>query len=192
MKRRRFLAVIFGVIVLSACLVLITDSARAAPKDKNVGTPTQNWDENLSGTARFTVLSAFNNAAVRDNNTGLVWEQAPEAATHQWDSAGVKCVNRKVGNTRGWRLPSVAELVSLIDPSLPAPFVPLVATGGVFTGVQPAFFYWSTTTRADTLVAAWGVSFEESEGTLGAASSHSKTDSNQIWCVRGPMQESVY
>jgi len=43
----------------------------------------------------------------------------------------------------GWRLPSVVEVAGLIDPSLPAPFVP----GTVFTGVRSAL-YWSATTPA--------------------------------------------
>jgi hypothetical protein len=35
----------------------------------------QKWDKNLSSTSRFTILSEFNEAAVRDNNTGLVWDE---------------------------------------------------------------------------------------------------------------------
>ena len=65
-----------------------------------------------------------------------------------WFVTTSSCVNKNVGGTRGWRLPSVTELVSLIDPTLPAPFVPV----SVFTGVRP-FFYWSASTDAGSLPA---------------------------------------
>ena len=42
MKRRRFLTVTVGVMALSVGLILMTDSAGAAPKDKSGGNPTQN------------------------------------------------------------------------------------------------------------------------------------------------------
>lgn len=83
-----------------------------------------NWDHNFPSTSRFTILSEFNNEAVLDNNTGLVWERTPDNSSLNWASAISFGVGKAVGGTRGWRLPSIVELVSLIDPSLPAPFVP--------------------------------------------------------------------
>ena len=88
-------------------------------------------DKNLPSAARFAILHDFNNEAVRGNNTGLVWERAPDNTLLNWAAAANLCANKVVGGTRGWRLPSVVELVSLIDPSLPAPFVPT----NVFTNV---------------------------------------------------------
>ena len=54
-----------------------------------------------------------------DNNTGLVWEQSPvhDHAPPTWSEARTQCFDKNVGGTRGWRLPSVPELASLIDPS---------------------------------------------------------------------------
>ena len=90
------------------------------------GNHTLRWDTNHPSASRFT--TAFP-GAVLDKNTGLVWEQAPDATVRVWSSisqplgARNYCVNKNVGGTRGWRLPSMAELESLIDPTLPAPFV---------------------------------------------------------------------
>jgi hypothetical protein len=67
----------------------ITPSAAAPPvKDDALAGVTQNWDKNLPSDSRFTVLSAFGGAAVRDNNTGLVWEQAPDPTPPHSDGPG--------------------------------------------------------------------------------------------------------
>jgi len=154
-----------------------------APTDFQGVTP--NWDKNLPSDSRFTVLSAFGGAAVRDNNTGLVWEQTPSggANTRMWEQAISDCINKTVGGTAGWRLPSVVELKSIQDPSLAAPFVPTT----VFTGVPSASQYWSASTHADFPAMAWYVDFGS-----GNASYTSKANGPLVWCVRGPMQESAY
>lgn len=147
------------------------------------GNQTLRWDTHNPSTSRFTVLTDFGGAAVRDNSTGLVWEQSPAMITPgpMWSDARIQCVDKNVGGTRGWRLPSVAELASLIDPSLPAPFVP-----GVFTGVQLAP-YWSATGNAESSNTKWSVNLQD--GLVGISA---KSSSNYVWCVRGPVQESVY
>ena len=78
-------------------------------------------------TSRFTVLADFGNAAVKDNNTGLVWEQSPDHDGHEWTQCPRSNVSiSHVGGTKGWRLPSIPELASLIDPivAFPGPTLP--------------------------------------------------------------------
>ena len=164
-------------LAVCALLSLVTSIAAAdnAPK------PLPGWDQNQPSASRFTVLAAFNNEAVRDNNTGLVWERTVGSAFLTWANAISTCANRTVGGTVGWRLPSVIELNSLRDPSLAAPFVPT----SVFTGVQ-SDFYWSATSQDSDPTVAWIVGF--GSGAVGGAF---KTGTNHFWCVRGPMQESV-
>ena len=123
--------------------------------------------------------------AVLDKNTGLVWEQAADGAPRAWVAATTYCVNKAVpavGGTRGWRLPSVVELASVQDPSLPSPLVP----ASVFSGVQSAG-YWSATTSAENPTDAWGVGF----GFVDVFHAN-KTDSFQVWCVRGGMHADSY
>ena len=179
MKRRRFLAGTVGVLVLSAGLVIMADSAGAAPLNKSVITPTQDWDANLPSASRFTTVFT---GAVRDNNTGLVWEQAPDTTNRVWPTAISYCANKNVGGTVGWRLPSVVELDSVRDLSLPAPFVP----ASVFTGVQ-SVLYWSAATKAVDPTLAWGVGFFD-----GIAGPVSKTLPLLAWCVRGGMNADQY
>jgi hypothetical protein len=146
---------------------------------------TQNWDKNLPSASRFTILAAFGGAAVRDKNTGLVWEQAPNTTLRDWASATSDCVQKAVGGTFGWRLPSVVELKSLQDPSLPAPYVP----SSTFDNVQSVQFpsFWSATTNAVITTNAWVVQFWNNDVASGF-----KTGSRNVWCVRGPMNADAY
>jgi hypothetical protein len=147
------------------------------------GNYTMRWDAKNPSTSRFTVLTDFGGAAVRDNNTGLVWEQSP-ATMATWTDARLQCINKPVGGTRGWRLPSVAELASLIDPTLPAPFVP-----AVFTGVEQMAPYWTATANADSSSITSKLSLNFQDGTVGVSM---KSTANFFWCVRGPMNDSAY
>lgn len=144
---------------------------------------TTRWDANKPSASRFTVLAEFNGAAVRDNNTGLVWEKLA-TGSGTWFDARLKCVEKNVGGTRGWRLPSVVELASLIDASPGAPVISVV-----FEGVSPVS-YWSATTNAASTNTTLSVDFG-SNGLVGATS---KINGSTLpyWCVRGSMSESTY
>src|SRR5690242_3466845 len=82
---------------------------------------TQNWDKKLPNDSRFTVLPDFNNLAVRDNETGLVWERTPEASSRTWEDAVRTCWLRQVAARAGWHLPMIEELATLVDPTVPTP-----------------------------------------------------------------------
>jgi hypothetical protein len=145
------------------------------------GNHTLRWDTNHPSTSRFT--TAFP-GAVLDKNTGLVWEQAPDATERIWASATSYCVQKNVGGTVGWRLPSVVELKSVQDrsPGVVAPFVP----ASVFTGIQSTY-YWSATTIADNPSFAWSVFFLGNDVSISG-----KTSIFPAWCVRGGMNADQY
>lgn len=65
------------------------------------GNHTLRWDQNLKGAQRFVILPAFNNEAVLDKNTGLVWERVPDTSDIVWTIATYTCFNKNVGGTRG-------------------------------------------------------------------------------------------
>jgi hypothetical protein len=148
------------------------------------GNHTLRWDQVLPAAQRFVVLAAFNNEAVLDKETGLVWEQTPAATTHTWSTARFQCTGRVTGGRMGWRLPSISELSSLVDPNQSLP--PALPVGHPFPNVQSAV-YWSATTDAELPTDAWNVGFGGSVGTSG------KTYSGyQVWCVRGGMNADQY
>jgi hypothetical protein len=143
----------------------------------------QIWDKNLPSTSRFTILPEFNDEAVRDNNTGLVWERTPTGGG-TWAEAALHCLQQQIGGTTGWRLPSIAELNSLLDPTLPAPYVP----ASVFPNANRDF--WSATTFEPDPTRAWFVSFQ-----LGQIGNSNKPDIARplaAWAVRGPMNADRY
>jgi len=168
---------------LNEILAKLSNGGSGGGATTAAGNFTTRWDTRHASTSRFTVLTEFNNEAVRDNNTGLVWEKAP-SAMDTWTSARLLCIDKPVGGTRGWRLPSVSELASLIDPSLPAPFVP-----AVFTGIEIIAPYWSATANADSTSATSKLAVNLQDGKVGVSS---KSSSNFFWCVRGPMNEAAY
>ena len=146
------------------------------------------WDQKLQCTApatcpRFIVLTDWSSQAVLDRETGLVREQSPDTATLQWGGAAFTCATKNVGGRKGWRLPSMDELASLIDPSV-FPSLALPA-GHPFTNVQAAP-YWSATTVAVSTSSAWLVDFN-----LGSVFTNAKTSPTYLWCVRGggPLSE---
>lgn len=117
--------------------------------------------------------------AVVDNETGLVWDRSPNPDVWRWDSAVSQCHIREVGGRLGWRLPTVEELASLIDPSQTSPALP---EGHPFlnTHVGPGHTYWTQTTDPSIATHAWFVEFDS-----GAIDANSKDGFRSTWCVRG-------
>jgi len=120
-----------------------------------------------------------------DQNTGLVWEKSPQTVTATWNGARFTCINKNVGGQKGWRLPSIPELASLIDPSVVPPG-PTLPSGHPFSDVQSAG-YWSATTSAEDRSDAWFVYFG-----IGFVDSDSKTHTGHAWCVRGGTNADAY
>ena len=136
------------------------------------------WDQKFPADTRFLVLTNWNSEAVLDKETGLVWERSPATTQHTWSAARSQCTSRTTGNRKGWRLPSVHELASLVHPSVLPPALPL-QPGHPFLTVQEDI-YWSATTSAPEPASAWFVFFFE--GTVGVTS---KGTNRLAWCVRG-------
>ncbi len=148
------------------------------------------WDQQLPVATRFVVLTNWGSKAVLDKETGLVWEKSPDASVQlSWDTARAHCANSTTtGNRKGWRLPSVHELGSLIDPSVfPGPTLP---PGHPFLTGSPTIVYWSATTLAVNPVVAWVANFNNGE--LAATGNKSFINYGRAWCVRGGMNADQY
>jgi hypothetical protein len=161
----------------------ILDAVAGITVDVDLDGVTQNWDEALDKDRFVPVLGG---AAIRDNETGLVWEQAPATTTHTWSQARFQCAYRATGGRRGWRLPSVHELATLLDPARSGPSLP---DGHPFANVAPSPFngYWTATTDAEGGAVAWAVNVYS--GLVGGGS---KTLSSYVGCVRGAGDSALY
>lgn len=140
---------------------------------------TPNWDKELPKASRFTILEDFNNEAVRDNETGLVWERSPTAPSFiVWSEAFSICAQREVAARKGWHVPMVEQLTSLFTRS--GGGLPI---GHPFHIIPPTENFWSATTLvfgAPNSNAAWTVELN------GHRSAVPKTLSGaSVWCVRG-------
>ena len=133
-------------------------------------------DGSVSSSDRFVVLANWNNEAVFDRKTGLIWERSPNQSFSDWTQAQERCEHLVLGKHKGWRLPTIFELATLVDQSVPAPG-PTLPAGHPFI-VAPSF-YWSATSDITNESNAWGIGFN-----IGDVGSGIKSSIDFVWCVR--------
>jgi hypothetical protein len=137
------------------------------------------WSQKLqcdsSACPRFQLV--LDGAAVLDKETGLVWEREPANEEFPWGMASGHCYSLSLGGRRGWHLPTIEQLGSLVDPLVGAPG-PTLPAGHPFINVQ-SNFYWSATGGAHVTY-AWGVMFS-----TGDMYGRDRPGSACAWCVRG-------
>jgi hypothetical protein len=163
-------------IVLSMILAIALSFSTGLQSEAGT-TDLHSWDTKINDAGkRFVVLADFDNTAILDKETGLVWEQSPRTTTLSWEGAQGTCTTLLNGNRSGWHLPTIQELTSLLDPTQNHPALP---SGHPFSDVQSSA-YWAATTSAHDTSSAWIVDFSD-----GATGYISKSTFVHVWCVRG-------
>jgi hypothetical protein len=164
------------------------------------------WDRNLSSTNgsgngcdsdRFKCVllrvtcnpnCIFFYDGVLDEETGLVWARdVTGAGTGMvWSTAVSACLDYDGGDLEGWRLPTAAELLSLLDPTRVNPTVSVPASSP-FLHLQNATLFWTATDDAANSSNAYVVQFMGLiSGVPGQREAFLKTGSTiGAWCVRG-------
>jgi len=161
--------------------------ALCAGLTSTAGAQSQAWNQAITGQGRFVVLSRFNDDAVFDKETGLVWEQAPHTEETPWGAARRYCNELSLGNRRGWRLPAIQELQSLTDATQTSPTLP---AGHPFSHVDPSVFYWSSTADAFDPASVWVMTFADGQTAFGprcvpGSGCGAPRITISVWCVRG-------
>jgi hypothetical protein len=110
---------------------------------------------------------------VRDNLTGLVWQQNYSASSPSQPEAAAYCASQTTAGG-GWRLPDAIELQTLVDDSRVSPAIDPVA----FPGTPPENF-WSSTAVAGGGTNGWVIYFLD-----GVAGYFDVTSNNRVRCVR--------
>jgi hypothetical protein len=151
----------------------------------------QSWSLQINKASRFRVLSEFNDQAVLDLETGLVWERSPSTTKYAWNiylTAHIWCDTRPIGNRLGWKLPTIQELASLVDPTH---FRPALTPGHPFilsTDQATNGEFWSSTTAASdstTPNSAWFITFYVLDPqSIVLYGSGDKSTPRYAWCVR--------
>ena len=171
------------VLILSGTLLLgcavSTATAQTTANGPYYATPS--WDQTLPSNTRFIVLSNMGNNAVLDRETGLVWERSPYQFGGTWEAAQDHCNALSVGNRKGWKLPTIQELGSLMDTSVPPTNLP---SGHPFANVNVMSAYFSATNHHAGPVfgspSVWALSFSNGGAVLAF-----KENTLGRWCVRG-------
>jgi hypothetical protein len=101
--------------------------------------------------------------AVRDVATGLLWQRAAPAKTFQLPAARSYCDRLRLGGQKHWRLPTLPELLTLIDER--ATTTPMIDRT-VFPDT-PGEPFWSSSTFANGTELAWYVRFDSGNGLYG-------------------------
>lgn len=136
---------------------------------------------------RFIVLASYNNEAVYDKETGLVWEKSPTPDVMNFFLSHARCNGLKLGGRMGWRLPGLHELATLVDLAVPSPG-PTLPPGHPFTNIPANITanYTSANASPGTPTAYSTVTFFMGDvGGGGAKGNIGSPGGNRVWCVRG-------
>ncbi|MBF0257688.1 MAG: DUF1566 domain-containing protein [Desulfamplus sp.] len=132
----------------------------------------------LDATGVVLPITATPWAMVKDNVTGLVWENNSHKSRWDRDAPNViaELNNTKFGGYSDWRLPTMSELGSIVDFSVPypGPTIDINYFKDTFS-----FYYWSSSTFASSISRAWCVYFVN-----GHASDYVKYEANYVRAVR--------
>lgn len=166
------------------------DGGAVARRDDPFGS----WDSLLSSSApsginicnKFRFQCVMGGTAVLDRETGLVWQRTPSEIGFEWFDAQDHCANVETGGRMGWRLPSIDELTSLIDPSRVGPGVLLPSVTPFNVGVTEAWFWSSTGSESGSFpLPRWFAALSQDEPVNGSASISGALTLYRAWCVRG-------
>jgi hypothetical protein len=137
----------------------------------------------LAGYAYAGTFTDNGNGTVTDKNTGLMWQKEDDGNSYNWYvAAGVHdakynpttksvCGELTLAGYSAWRLPSNAELMSIVDSSIQEPGPTIDAA--YFPGTKSSV-YWSSSTQE---AAALGTVFRSGNIFVGHRGAN-------IWYVR--------
>lgn len=139
----------FPILFCFAVCLLDTRSVHAA-------TPMDRYQENAA------------NDTVTDTRTGITWQRTVSSGFYTWADANSYCA----GLGTGWRLPTLKELLTLVDPTRHDPSI-----APMFRNT-PSTSFW-TTTRDVYDRALWSVTFSH-----GNTITHGETNMLAVRCAR--------
>jgi len=174
-----------------ATLMLLSGTAHAQTTAVGPYYATPSWDQTIACTTtasclRFVVLSNFNNEAVLDRETGLVWERTPNP-TLKTTIVGAfgTCLQTGTGGRFGWRLPTAPEFGSLLETKdLGFIKVGQLPAGHPFGVGTLTSVFWSSTRPLLGASDDFGEEVEFFSNGNVIINPQQKDFQNRVWCVR--------
>jgi Protein of unknown function (DUF1566) len=111
---------------------------------------------------------------VLDLATGLRWQRTSAPKPLPFQAAGAYCGHLKLGAKKGWRVPTLVELLTLVDEGSAAPMIDRTAFPGT-----PAEPFWSSSTFSNGKELAWYARFDQGNGLYGRL-----VESFRVRCVQ--------
>ena len=115
-------------------------------------------------------FKTLDNSIVEDSQYNFYWTQ-PTTDTMTWQEALAYCKNLEYADEKGWRLPNINELVTLLNHFTARP-------ASQFPGMTLNYF-WSSTSSEEYALNAWSIN--SSDGTIRAID---KTVKVKVICVK--------
>ena len=134
------------------------------------------WDRQILGTKRWVAVLESPDA-IRDNETGLIWERSPHTRfSIDWESARQYCRSLKLAGRAGWRLPYFEELSSLVG-GVRGLDIP---EGHPFPSISGEF--WSATSDSADTALIFRIPTVPDLDVFNFTKG--KKNDQQVWCVR--------
>lgn len=115
---------------------------------------------------------------VTDTKTGLQWE-AEHHGMMTWDEALEYAKSLRLGGYDDWRLPTIEELLTLVDFSKTNPT-------SAFPGMPREWFWSSSSYSGSSSSNAWGVAFDYGDVDAGV-----KSNNANVRCIRRGADEKI-
>ncbi|MBI5608126.1 MAG: DUF1566 domain-containing protein [Deltaproteobacteria bacterium] len=126
-----------------------------------------------AGAARFSLQAG--GATATDALTGLTWQvDASVNGTATWDAAAGVCQALTVAGG-GWRVPNIAELLTIVDRGKSSPAI----DSAVFPGTKSDWYWTATSWGGSENSEAWFVQFGS-----GDSNHYPKTNKHRLRCVK--------
>ena len=96
--------------------------------------PMPNSEAGAPNPASYTINA---DGTTTDNVTGLMWQTNVPSATYLWANAGTVCPGLSLAGYNDWRLPTLIELMSIVDYTTYDPSI-----NGYYFPSTPAESFW--------------------------------------------------
>lgn len=106
----------------------------------------------------YTVTGTGVDAVVKDNYTGLTWQQTYSASRMPWSEAPGYCASQSTGGLSGWRVPTLNELASTVNEALVSPAIAREIFPDTNGSCDPDGWYWAAE-ASEVGGEAWGLSY---------------------------------